>query len=541
MKKTILAKYLFVVSGLLALFSSSCNKDWKPELEGEAPRLFRPLIKGSLKAPGNYIDVVWQKSNETNKYKIELSVDSFKTVSNTLDATDTTAATLNDLLWEQLYQVRVTALHPANPAKNSRPADFGEIKTPRFPTIVESPLSSDIGWTTLLFKWRNEGEPVTSVKILNPATSELVSTVSLTQTDVSNMYLLIRDLKEATPYRVELYSKNVFRGGNDYTTKEKITGEVIDLQDTDPATVDLSAVVNNAIAGTTIILKRGGSYEVLTALNISKPITIMSGVNQLVTEKARIGITGISNLNIAAGANITKAAFIDLEIYSNDVTGKYVFNPSGTTANIDELLFDNCIIRDFRGVARFRGAITIAQLTLENCIVSNIGGYGLTTVDDAVSSIKNITLHHSTFNKVEKLIVSKNNMEGKIAINGNTFYATVLAGAYLIDFNGSTLLPKGGIEFLSNILGRAKGSATTPPAYDIYGFRVNAGTVITSSLNYATSDFIWKANASVINPNATAYNKTSADVFVSPETGNFTIKDNGFPGKETAGDPRWRP
>lgn len=541
MKNISYNKYLLILLGFTIWVVSSCKKEWKAELEGDAPRLFRPVMK-SLEAPiGNYISIGWYENSETNKYKVELSVDSFKTVSNTLEVADTTGATIANLLWEQLYQIRVTAVHPTDPSRNSKPADFGQLATPRFPTIVENPVSSDVGWTSILFKWRNEGNAVTSVKIVNPETSAVISTIALTSADIARAYLLIEGLQPSTAYQVELYSGNEFRGSNNYTTKEQISGVVVDLQKTDPATVNLSSIVETAVAGTTIILKRGATYEVSAALNISKTLTIMSGVDPLVSAKAKVGIVGVSNFNIPGGSNIARLAFVDLELYSNDAAAKYLFNPSGITANIDELLFDNCIIHDVRGVSRFRGAIVVGQITFENSIIYNVGGYGVVTVDDATAVVNNFTLNNSTLNNVEKLVVSKNNSAGKIVISNSTFYATVLAGSYLIDYNGTTFYPKGGIEFNNIILGRAKGSTATPPAYDIFAFRINPATIVTSSNNFTASDFVWRAGSSVISPNTTAYTKTSADIFVSPDNANFTIKDNGFPGKTTAGDPRWRP
>ncbi len=541
MKNIKYINYLILALGCTVLLASSCKKKWEAELGGEAPRLFRPVLK-SLDVPlGNYIDIAWQKSKETNKYRVDLSVDSFQTISNTVEVIDTTFASIQDLLWEQLYQIRVTALHPADPARDSRPADFGQLKTPRFPTIVESPGSADVGWTNILFKWRNEGNPVTTVKVINPETNAIVSTISLSSSDIANAYLLIGGLQAATSYRVELYSGSKFRGANTYTTKELISGVIVDLQDVDPATVNLPSIVDTIGAGGTIILKRGATYEIGTALNFSKTLTIMSGIDPLVPDKAKLGVVGISNFGITANSNIAKLAFVDLELYSDNAASKYLFNPSGTTVNIDELVFDDCFIHDLRGVARFRGAIVVGQYTIENSIVSKIGGYAVSTVDDATAVVNNFTLNNSTLNNVEKFVVSKNNSSGKVVISNSTLYATVLAGSYLVDYNGTSLYPKGGIEFNNIILGRAKGSNANPPAYDIYGFRVNAATIVTSSNNFTTSDFVWKSSSSVITPSASVYAKTSADIFTSPDTGDFLIKDRGFPGKETAGDPRWRP
>src|SRR6185437_7829936 len=54
---------------------------------------------------------------------------------------------------------------------------------------------------------------------------------------------------------------------------------------------------------------------------------------------------------------------------------------------------------------------------------------------------------------------------------------------------------------------------------------------------YITSDCVFIANPLT---GATAYAGTAADLFTAPANGDFTIKDNSFAGKSTAGDPRWR-
>lgn len=540
MKTNIYTKYVLLLIGLMILFGSSCQKEWGAELQGDVPRLFRPVIKGSLQATGNYIEVAWQKSIETKTFKVELSIDTFNTITNTVEVQDTSGAIIEDLLWEQLYQVRVTAIHSTDPQKNSLPADFGEIKTPRFPTIVESPVSSDAGLNSILFKWRNEGDPVTTIKVVNPENETVFQTIPLTSGDIDNQYILVEELQPATSYTIELYSDERFRGSNTYTTKEPISGDVVDLQNEEPSTVNLSDVVHDAVAGTTIILKRGATYEIGSALNFSKTVTLISGVDPMVTEKAKIHLNGISNFNITANSNIAKIEFNDLELYTNDAGGKYLFNPSGLTANIDELIFNNCIVHDVRGVARFRGNITVGQYTIENSIVYNVGGYAVMCVDDATAKVNNFTFNNSTLYNADLFIVSKNLSSGKVVVSNSTLYNAIQSNnRYFADYNG--FAPSEGIEVTNVIFGRAKGSNSATPTYDIFGIRYGGGTLmLNSSNNHGASDFQWRSNSAQMYPEVTIYTKPSTDIFTDPDNANFKIKDNGFPGRENAGDPRWR-
>ena len=70
---------------------------------------------------------------------------------------------------------------------------------------------------------------------------------------------------------------------------------------------------------------------------------------------------------------------------------------------------------------------------------------------------------------------------------------------------------------------------------------VNASGILlsnyTSVNNHQSNDYV-VAREGV--KSVTTYAKPSADLFVNPESADFTIKDASFAGKSTAGDPRWR-
>lgn len=530
--------------GTLIMIGQSCKKEQLAELAGEPPRVFRPILKGDIVVMSNYVELGWQNIKGVSRYRVDLSVDTFKTIDVSVEV-DTTVVVIESLKWEQLYQVQVTAFHATDSAKNSRPGLLGEFKTERFPTIVETPSLSDIGKTSVLFKWRNEGEPVTDINVfsLAGATLEeetLVQEITLSQSDIANAYVLIGGLTAGADYRVDLYSGETFRGANTYRTKDPILGEVIDLQEDDPKAVDLASVIDQANAGTTIVLKKGATYEMSSSLALSKTVSIVGGDNPLEAESSKVFFgASASNFNIASGVAIDSIVFVDLELYTNDGGGKYIFNPN-TNARVEKIVFDNCHIHTVRGVARFRGDLKIEQVVINSSLVYGVGGYGVLNVDDANAAINNITIANSTIADVQVFIASKASASGKIVLSNNTFYDAIQSSnRYLIDFNndGNTI---GGIEVTNNIFGRAKGSSGTPPTYDINGIRCSPDVILTSSNNHGASDFAWRQNEALLYPEVTIYTKTSADIFTDPDNFDFTIKDNGFPGRENAGDPRWR-
>src|SRR5690349_18495080 len=81
--KNMFKNYL-VIALLMATISGivSCKKG---EELGEAPRLFRPVIKGDLLAPSNYIEASWQKMTGVKGYIAQISRDTFKTIDRSIN------------------------------------------------------------------------------------------------------------------------------------------------------------------------------------------------------------------------------------------------------------------------------------------------------------------------------------------------------------------------------------------------------------------------------------------------------------------------
>ena len=154
-------KKLLFISLAVATFFIACKKN---EDLGEAPRLFRPVVKEALASEGNWIKVSWQPVKGATSYTAEISVDSFKTVASRKQ-TDTNVHVFENLYWEKLYQVRVKA-NAADTTHNSKFADLGAIKTARFPTILNVPASNEVLDNAVKVSWTNSGAPVTEVKIL---------------------------------------------------------------------------------------------------------------------------------------------------------------------------------------------------------------------------------------------------------------------------------------------------------------------------------------------------------------------------------------
>ncbi len=521
---------LAICSAMMLL--AACKKS--ESLSGVPDRLFRPVSRAALSAPDNSVDAEWQKIEGAIHYTVQLSRDTFKTIDRTLTI-DSNRYVFINLKWETQYQVQVKAI-ASDTSKNSKFSYLGSIKTPKFPTIVTSPILADVTESAIKLRWTNSGDAVTTIKVLK-TDSSLVRTITLTATDIANQYYDIIGLSSSTGYIVQLYSGTKLRGWNNYTTLAPLSGVIIDLRGIDltkrPTILsDTIPLIPNAA---TVVLKRGATYNVTAAPSLNKSIKIISGTDLSVSTNATINITAGSMFSIPASSNITSIAFESVNLIGT--TGNYVFNIN-TACNIGTISYESCSINTFRGVNRTQSAaIVITTLSMNNCLISNIVDYGIVNVGVATTEhIDNIILSNSTMNTCDKMIISKSNTLN-MTINNNTFYNSPLGGAanYYLDYNGVGIT--GTTTVQNNIFGPGRGSSATPPVYTVNGKR---GTITDlSQNNYSTSDFALATSTTGFS-NVIPYAKLATDLWVDPANGNFHFKDANYAGKSTTGDPRWR-
>jgi hypothetical protein len=483
---------------------------------GEAPRLFRPTVSGDLVATANFIEASWQRVKGADQYTIQISRDTFKTIDVSINV-DSNAVLIENLKWDQLYQVQVRA-NSADSLKNSKFGILGAVKTPRFPSILKPSTINDVTENSAIMRWTASGAAVTEIKVFTELNGTLLRTVTLSPTDLSNEYRIVNGLTSATSYYFELYSGSTLRGYNTYITKAPFEGAVIDLRDLDFKPSLLQDTILDVPSGSTIILKKGLTYNIAENLSLSKTVTITSGSDLLIQEPANIYFT--RNFN-----------FENVNLKGNAYGGMYVFNTTGGAA-LGKLKFENCKIEIFRGITRLQsGTTTVNNYVINNCLIDSISGYGLLTVDNATCKAENIVIKNSTISRAEIVVVSSKASANSITIENSTFYRAPRGGSYLIDCN--TTVVAGGIKIYNNIfsIGKSNSGNTSPR-----GIRATGSTVDATN-NYATSDYV---NASNPIPDLIMHTRPSNEVFTDPFTNNFKIQDQGFPGRSTAGDPRWR-
>jgi hypothetical protein len=515
-------KTLYILA-LTALVYASCKKD-----DLGPNRLFRPVRAGDLSADSNTIMAAWQKIAGATSYVVEVSRDTFRTIDLSLSV-DSNEAVVKKLLFNQLYQVQVKAVAP-DTAMNSKWSNLGAVKT--LSSILKMPAIDDITFNSVRARWTTKGAPVTSLKIIKNADSSVIATATLSATDLTNEFRVIEGLTADTRYTIYLYSDKDERGYVAFSTKAPFSGTVIDLTGITGRPSVLADTLPVIPSGSTILLKRGETYNIATTTSLNKTLIFMSGPDLSNTAQAKIYFT--SNFNFTAGATIDSIEFNDLALYSDNYGSRYVFNNSNN-ANIGKLKFMNSRMEIFRGVVRLQaGTVNMNDFIIDNCIVDSIKEYNVLTIGVTTSKVNNVSMTKSTFYKVDAIIGSVQT-SNSVLISECTFNETPLGNSknFYFDYNANVIT--NGITITNCIFGIGKVVAGATTVKDM---RVGTGTLVTVANNYKTADHLSVATNDF--PAITPSIRTSVQLWQDPFNGNFKIADQTFAGRSTTGDPRWR-
>lgn len=523
----------FLLILFVGTYTSSCTKEENREFNQE--RMFTPG-RISITTEQKQARITWNPSLfaelKTIQYTVELAKDSsFQNIEYTVQS-DTAGVVITDdvLKPRQRYVARVKA------NTNNNTPESKWILSARFSITGEQlfrPLQSgDIIDNAVLLKW-TVTQGLTKITVTPPDAQPY--DVTLSATDLAAGQKIIKGLKPNTPYSVELYAGTKSRGYLEFQTNPTLSGNIIDLRGIDNRSNVLDDTLAVIPTGSKVILERGVTYNIEANASLNKSLTFLSGADLGNTEMANIFFKA-SNFDLTAGAVVDSLVFNNIRFTSDDIalTNKYVFNIA-TISTVGKIVFESCKAELFRGFIRVKEAATISNLVINNCVINDIGNYGVVIVDHASAKVDNITLQNSTVYRVAYSIIrnSKNSLTKSVKIENCTINEAPVAAGYLVEF--STMNAASGITIQNNIFGRGKENAGST---SVKGARAGSSTAILASNNYGTSDYLVNGNAI---PDLKTYAGTSSDLWVSPTTGDFTIKDNTFAGKSSTGDPKWRP
>lgn len=514
-------KIIYILA-LTVFIYTSCKKDEDLTM----PRLFRPVSTGALTADSNTIEASWQPIAGATGYSVAVSRDTFKSIDMTM-LVDTSAATIKKLLFNQLYQVQVKAL-ARDTTMSSMWSNLGAVKT--LSSIFRSPGINDITLNSVRARWATRGAPVTAIKVIKVADKSVVATITLTATDLTNEYVVIDGLDASTQYTMYLYSGNDERGLVDFSTKAPFAGAVIDLTGITGRPGVLADTLPQVPSGSTILLSRGETYIISSAIAIDRSLTIVSKPDLTNPTKARIYFT--SNFDLRAGATIDQIEFNDVYLLGDNYGSRFVIN-NGNSANVGKVVFNESRIEIFRGLFRLKdNGTNIGELVINNCIIDSIGNYSVININ-APSKIDNITITNSTIYKVEGVIASAS-AANSVTVSDCTFNEAPLGNNKNVYFDYGTLNITNGFNITNCLFGIGKVSGGTTVVRDI---KVGAATSVGIINSFKTTDH--ETGGSEFKT-LTSANRKSTELWLAPYNGIFAIADQTFAGRNSAGDPRWR-
>jgi hypothetical protein len=312
---------------------------------------------------------------------------------------------------------------------------------------------------------------------------------------------------------------------------------------------------SNAIASTTTpVTYSWNSLDLSTLTNLTSNTKITfsgDGTNPTLTLKA---ITLPPALSKIAFKNLTITGIVpNANTPGNviDPTLNYVFNESAAIpCVIDSIVFDNCKFSTFRSLIRFQSTSAVGSETqkvnsviINNCIVSNFADYGVVYNSTTGGKFGPVKVTKSTFYGFGATVFMLQKNATSIDISDCTFDNVVGTSAKAVVDLLTLTVP---VTLTNCILGKtalASGALTIK----------TAGTLNITNCYYTTD---WTAATPTatagITGSLTAYSGASTALFKSPTvltgfpsgtqtitTGDYTIIDATFAGKNNCGDPRW--
>lgn len=542
--KSIKSIILPAVIALLATFTIiSCQdiNDW--DVDNAYARLFT-VTRAAVSPGATDAEMSWTGNKEVEYYVIEVSKD---TLYDAIQMGSGTGAiiygedksitkspyTLTGLDSSTKYYVRIKGM--SSTVAESKWAYYSEYHfTTKSEQIMEAVSAADISAREVILHWL-AGAAVTRMEVIRTTDNAVVQDLTLTDEQKADGEITITGLEPRTGYRINLYNNEVVRGYSIVTTAPDVPAadKVIYLQ---------SNVINQDFfdllgADTesetfTVVFEANQEYYSEVALNLpnNKAITFFG----LPGEKA---VWGITQLNLAANHGYIRFENLNLSStvkkLDNTVTeSNYIFNQSNAT-EVDLLEFKGCTIGAFKNSPmRTQGNATkmFKTIMIDDCFIRTNGpsnNYGIIHLNEG-GRTESITLSNSTVWRESKYVLYMAKFNPKtVTIKDCTFSKVSKASQYFIDFGGTSNGPSESFIIENSIFGSTADSS-------VKGIRSKVAPTIINS--YSTTDWVTGGNHIA---DLTSYSGSEADLFMDPANGDFTIKDSGFSGRRSVGDPRW--
>lgn len=532
-------KWLLLLS-IPAMIWVACKEE---EEQLNLSRQFKPaaftIVGGETTA-----EIAWNPSLFTSpgevEYVIEISKDGVDFTNVEFTATTTVAEVIildTDIDIQTNYFARVKALgkdgtDDSNWLVSTSFQITGEI-------LILPVREHDILVTDVKIRWELE-QVLTKITITPTGASPFDVTIS--EAEYSAGEKVVGGLTQNTSYTAEVFNaNNITKGSVTFKTKLSYgSSNIVDLTGITNKPNILNDTLSDIPSGSVVLLKRGVTYVIPAAKPLNRSVTITSGPD-FIPDFARVFMN--SNFNLTASSAIDSLVFKDLYMYTDVYTAKYIFNINAV-GTIGKVRFENVRGHKFRGFFRLQTGTTgtqVGSFFVNNCVIDSLRDFSLVNTNLS-NTVANIKVTNTTIFNARKIIDHRSPGSNSIIFENCTFNNVPGGGpagggtTYFIDLGTQNSVNP--ITITNCIFGASWNDQGL--GNDARGIQSGAATSQAVTNSYSLSDYI-STNATYQIQGLIPYAKPSTDVYTSPSTGIFTIKDLAFPGASSAGDPRWRP
>lgn len=376
--------------------------------------------------------------------------------------------------------------------------------------------SAIIRWTDGMMTSTDAGNTVTATPTANESAATINYTV--TSTDVENGYITLEGLTQDTQYEVVMKRGSVTRGTVKFKTRID-TGDMIQIAEG----ADLAEELAKANEGDAFVLM-GSSYTLTEDFELTKSISLTS-------------IDPTNKPTISGGRFIfnSDVASFSMSNIKVDVEDKYGNFLEAKGGSLGSLTLEGCEIKNTKNNMIYGNAGgKFGTITINECIISNIGGSGDGVIDVRNGNLTSVTITKSTITNVQR-----------------TFIRIEVPTAFTM--KNCTLYKVSTLDYKDNrgLFSLAKGNTLNVENCLFYGIGLATPTNVNSGV-WGRSDKM-KADATYANnyyfncPNlwGNLYKDDHSSVateldplFTDAANGDFTVQSQDLKDNQV-GDPRW--
>jgi len=533
----IFKKTAFLACLLAVFFTTACNDIFNEVKSLKTDRIFSP-INFSAALNKTQVTFAWTAADSAVSYTLQVSLDSLDYSHPVLDTTVTKLSYVQEFAGATKFYAQIRS-NASNVIKASTFNNKLSFKIPA-ENLFSSYSTIMTGMNQVTVKW-TPGANVNHLVLT--ASDNTTQSIQLVASDITAGSKTITSLSNST-YKVQIFNGSIVRG----ETSALVEGDVYLA-----AGGDLLAAITAATAGQVIVLQPGGLYTMGSATyKLSKNIKVRGLLpTNLPILAMTTGATATSSmLGFVDGSVISSVAFenIDFTGYcDNSATAVkigYLFNNNVLTT-VTSLSFNNCKLRNFGNTPmRLQGGKNqvIDVLSFNNCTIYDIGFVSTYAVVNSNSAdlINTVKFNNCTvYNFKGSLVLRTGQTMNSISVTNCTInqgMQDASSARYLMDLN-TAVFSGSGVTIKNCIFG------STGSTLGANGMRYVVGTPVAITGCYYATDYVDDAvplvTSSSIKGSMTAYTGASTALWISPTTGDFTLKDTSFKGKGTTGDLRW--